>query len=160
MHAEAAGSGRLDKVAASEQAEQAVGLVRGGAGQRGRGQRVQVGTRMQADQPERPRGSCGQVPVRPGKHRTHRGADIAVGFEQVKPPLLVGQLADQLVQAQGRAGGGEFGGHPQGERQPRALFGQHGRRRGSRVHPRADQFPQQRHRVVRGQEVQVQAPGR
>ena len=131
----------------------------GGAGQRGGRVGVEVGAGMQAEQPERPGGVGVQVPVGPGEHRPHRGARVPAGLQQVQPLLLVGQLAGQVGQRHGRAGGGQLGGHPQRQRQPAALGGQLRGRVRFGVHPCADQRPQQADRVRRRQQVQVQAGG-
>ena len=162
-----AGPDRVDEVRAGEQGERVLGLgggdggacaVGGAAGQRGDGVGVEIGTRVQADQPERPRGGGRQVPVGPGEHAADRGPLVAARVEQVKPPLLPRQLPRQFGQAAVRARGGQLGRHPQRQRQPRALGRQLGRRVGLGVDPVADQRPQQPDRVGGGQHVEREPP--
>ncbi len=142
---------------ASERDQRAAGLLDRGAGERGGGVGLEGRARMQAEQPERARGSVIEVPVGPGEDASDLGARVAVGVEQVKQPAGVGQLFCENGQGRAHPGGDQLGRDSKREREPRALPGE--RRHGRRLclSPIADQRPQQRDRVAERQQFQVKA---
>ena len=156
MHGVPARSGGLDQVSAGQHVKQAAGPLDGGAEERGGGVPIKIGTRVQARQPERPRGAGVEVPVGPGEHGSHRGVLIFARIEHVQPLLLILQLARQVGERAGRVHSGDLGGHPQRQRQPRAPRGQLRGGAGSGVNPAADQRAQQADRIRHRQQVQVQ----
>jgi hypothetical protein len=159
VHAVSDCSGVVDQVRAGQPVQQAARSLDSRAGEGGSRVGIDVEARVQAEQPERCGGVGAQVPARPGEHGPDRGARVAVGVQQVEPLLEAGQFCGQVVQGDGRAGDGQLGGYPQRQRQPRALVCQ-GRGRGRvGAGSRADQCPQQRDRVIREEQVQVQAGG-
>jgi hypothetical protein len=99
----------------------------------GRGMNIELLTRVQREQPERPCRIGVELPERPGEHRPDRGVFVLAGGQQVEPTSLVAEFVDQLGECRARAGGRELAGDAQRERQPDAAFGQCSRLRGRSV---------------------------
>ena len=97
---------------------------------------------VQPEQPECSGGVGVQVLVGPGEHGAYRGARVTAGLQQVQPLLLIGELPCEVGEGDVRTGGGEFGCHSQGKRQPCALGRQVGGSDGVGASSTADQVPQ------------------
>ena len=159
VHTVPARPGRLDEVGASQRVQHPADLLEACAGERGGGVGLEVRARVQARQPKRTGGIGVQVAVGPGENRSHRGTGVTAGLQQVQPPLLVGQLRDEVGERDIRAGGGQLGGDSQCQRQPAALASQRRGRVGIIADLRADQLAQQAHRLHGRQQVQFQPGG-
>ena len=112
------GPAGLDQVCAGQLVQQTCRPRRGGAGQRGGGVAVEDRAPGAGPQPEHPRGPGVQVPVGPGEHGPHavRGSPPASSTSSRccwSPARWPGRRASR------RADGGELGGDPQRQRQPR-----------------------------------------
>ena len=158
VHAVPGGPRRMDQVGAGKRGEQDADLTQARAGQRGRCVGVEIRSGMQRREPEGAAGAVREVPDRPGEDGGDRGPGVAAGVEQIQPPLLVGQLVDQVGQRRGALRGGQLGGHPQCQWQPGALLREPAGRLRLRLDPPADQLPKQREGVGNRQHVQLQPP--
>ncbi len=87
----------------------------GAAGETGGGGDGGVGARMDAQQPEHPRGLATELPGGPGEHRPHAGRWVA-GIYGVQAVGRIGELAGQDGQREPRPGGGASRGGRQRER--------------------------------------------
>jgi hypothetical protein len=159
VHGVPAGAGRVHEVRSREQVQRVASLSRPGAGQRGGGVRIDVGTGVHAQPAEGLGGVGWQVLNRPGEHSLHAGVAVIAAGQQVQSPLLIGQLDHQIGQRRGVAGDRQLGGDPQCQRQPGALFGEGGRGVRLGVDPVADQPVQQRHRIAGREQVQAEPAG-
>lgn len=116
---EAVGGGLRQQMCSDQDVEQVLCPAVPDSGEGGDRRDLELGPRMQPEQPEETRGFGGQRPIGPGEHRAHRVCFLVVSHGQSLPKGgFVTEVSDQLVKAhQGRIGG-PFGGDAQRQRQP------------------------------------------
>ncbi len=149
----------MDEVGAAEQVEDVADPVGVDPGEGGGAVPVNVRSRVQAEQGEDTCGVGGQVPYRPGEHVPDGRAGVTTGAEQVEPMLPIIEIGDQVGERAAGMRDGQFGGHPQGKRQPAAPRCERRRGNGFGRDAVADEAVEQGDRIGLAEQVEVDTAG-